>query len=248
MEKAVIKINFTRINALPLIQSQSRFYSAASRHSEQASIKIYSRIFTQLGNKVLVHACILNGKKPEKRMTFIKVYIYANYLIGNKTVSIGDLAKVCCKKKHKVRSDNLKASLSSKKNQGFFTISKSEDGINHVGLTNQGMKDSHYLTEELNALDPQDPTRRKKDMLIIFKEKGLIVKNNPISVKALKKICTEYEYNVRSDNLRSLLSARFAQHYFVINDKIDTVHLSPPGLEVAKKIKGDASNIIPLPV
>ena len=49
----------------------------------------------QVGDGVLIHANLPSGKTPEKRMTFVKLHMQANYLIGNNNVSLSDLTRLC---------------------------------------------------------------------------------------------------------------------------------------------------------
>ncbi len=214
----------------------------------QGAISDYANIFTQEGEKVFIHAQIPSGKPPEKRMAFVKLYMYANQLIGNSNILLSDLTKLCNRegyrssapsgnKTSKVQSYHLKSALESKNTQNLFQLSGDENGKTLVSLTDKGIQQVQGLAATLNSVDPEEPQGRLREVLIIFKEEGYLKDNVPVSIKKLGKSCEKNGYTVKMHHLRSLLSARFAKQLFVFDKDRDSVRLSPVGLEVAQSLQ-----------
>ncbi len=216
--------------------------------SAQGAISDYANIFTQEGDKVFIHSAVPSGKPPEKRMAFVKLYMYANHLIGNRCILLSDLTKICNKegyrsttpqgsKTSKIQSGNFKSSFISKSNKNLFQLSGDEDGKILVSLTDKGIQQVQGLAATLNSIDTGEPKGRLKEVLIIFKEGGYLKNNMPVSIRDLVKACAENGYSVQAGNLRSLLSAHFAKQLFIFDKDRDSVRLSPVGLEVAQSLQ-----------
>ena len=222
----------------------------------QGAISDYANIFTQEGDKVFIHSAVPSGKAPEKRMAFVKLYMYANHLIGNSNILLSNLTKICNRegyrssapsgnKTSKVTSPHLKSALESKNTQNLFQLSGDEDGKTLVSLTDKGIQHIQGLSDTLNSIDPEEPSGRLKDVLIIFKEGGYLKDNMPVSIKKLGKACADSGYSVQLGHLRSLLSARFAKQLFVFDKDRDSVRLSPLGLKVAQSLQKDTEKTVP---
>ena len=214
----------------------------------QGAISDYANIFTQEGDKIFIHSAIPSGKTPEKRMAFVKLYMYANHLIGNRCILLSDLTKLCNREGYRsnapsgnktsnVRPGNFEGSFKSNNNKKLFQLSGDEDGKTLVSLTDKGIQHIQGLADTLNSIDPEEPSGRLKDVLIIFKEGGYLKDNMPVSIRNLGKSCAENGYSVQAGNLRSLLSAHFAKQLFIFDKGRDSVRLSPVGLEVAQSLQ-----------
>lgn len=211
----------------------------------QKSIGNYSNIFTQSGDKILIHAHLPAGKPPEKRMTFVKLYIYANHLIGNTDISLLELTRLCNRegyrsaspkgnKTSKVESGNFKTSFTSKNNKNLFQLTIDEDNKTQVSLTVKGIQQIQNLADTLNSIDPEEPQGRLKEVITILKKEGFLKEGNPISIKKLGKACEKNGYTVELGNLRSLISAQSAKQFFIFDKDRDTVKLSPFGINAAQ--------------
>ncbi len=252
-------------NFLPLSLLCAREAHSSSRDQKrtavvsevaQKSIENYANIFTQSGDRILIHAHLPAGKPPEKRMMFVKLYMYANHLIGNTDISLLELTRVCNRegyrssspkgnKTSKVNSSDFHKSLSSKSNGGLFDCYKDEDGKVHVRLTDRGIRSSQQVAESLNSFIPEEPQGRTKDVLIIFRESGWLKENQPVAVKKLLKACENHGYTPMAGDLRRSLSSGSSQQFFIFDKDRDTVQLSPFGLEAAQSIQEGVKSISP---
>ncbi len=214
----------------------------------QRSIENYSNIFTKEGDKVFIHAHVSPGKPAEKRMTFVKLYMYANHLIGNRSIPLLCLTTLCKKegyksnpqknkKSHHIRSDNFKTLLTSNTAKKLFQLFGDEEGKKQVRLTDEGIKQIQDLACIINSLDPEEPRRRVKDVVTIFKKEEFLNDGNPVSRKKLRMSCESHGYFVRSDNLKVLLSGNLARQLFIFDRDRDRVRLSPAGLITAQSLK-----------
>ena len=222
----------------------------------QNTLASYSNIFTQVGDGVLIHANLPSGKTPEKRMTFVKLHMQANYLIGNNNVSLSDLTRLCNangyrpmkkggQKGKKLNSSDLVKSLLSKSNKGLFTFSKDEDNKAHVSLTDRGIQASQQVASSLNSVSAEEPKGRIKNVLITFIKEGWLKENLPISIKKLLKGCTNHGYNPMSSDLKKCIASDKSKQLFVFDKDRDSVKLSPVGLKVAQSLQKDTEKTVP---
>ena len=210
----------------------------------KGTLSDYASIFTQEGDKVFIHALLPAGRSSEKRMSFVKLYMYANYLIGNKNIALTDLTSICNREGYKsnpkkgkkgchFRSDNFKTSLMSNTNKKLFHLSLDERGKTQISLTDKGIKQMHDLADTLNYGFSKEPTRRVKDVLTIFKQNKLLIKADLISRKRLRGFCENHGYFVRIDNLKTLLSGNIARQLFIFDRDRDVIKLSPLGIKAS---------------
>ena len=146
-------------------------------------------------------------------MMFAKLFMYANYLSGQTDIRLLDLTQVCneegyrCKNGNKVtsvKSGDLYKSLSSKSNQSLFSFYKDEENKAHVSLTDKGIKQIEHLASTLNGCEAEgaNVSGRTKDVIVVFKREGWIIKNSPIRIKTLWKACHQYGYKPHIGDLK----------------------------------------------
>ena len=217
----------------------------------------YANIFTQEGDKVFIHAAIPGTKAPEKRMAFVKLYMYANHLIGNNSISLSDLTKLCNRegyrsvaskgnKTSKVNSGDFHRSLFSKSNARFFDCYKDEENKNYVHLTDKGLEEVRGLANMLNSINmEEEPQGRLRDVLTVFKQEGFSKSNSFIPVKKLLALCSKYGYSPNGGDFRRMISANFAKQLFIFDREKDTVRLSPLGIKVAENIPNSLKSQLP---
>ncbi|WP_316357011.1 hypothetical protein [Candidatus Neptunichlamydia sp. REUL1] len=230
----------------------SKSFTAKAVEEKASSVALrnisdYANIFTQSEGKVIIHATIDEESSAKKRMTFVKLYMYANYLIGNREISLLDLTKVCNKEGYKsilkgsskrtpVQSGNFKSSLKSNQTKNLFQLFDDEYGKLQISLTNKGLHQVQNLADRLNFVDFKEPQGKLKDILTIIKKENLLKDANPVYIKNLAKSCAKNEYIIQTGNLRSLLSRKFAKQLFIFDRERDTVKLSPIGIKTINKI------------
>ncbi|WP_316359459.1 hypothetical protein [Candidatus Neptunichlamydia sp. REUL1] len=231
---------------------EKRFATIAAEDKTRSvalgSISDYANIFTREGDKIFIHANIPSGKPPEKRMTFVKLYMFANHLIGNRCILLSNLTSLCNRegyrsiasngnKTSKVKSGNFKSSFLSNRNKRLFQLTSNEDGKTQVSLTDRGVQKTQSLADRLNSIYLEEPQGRLKDVLTIFKKEGFLREGNPVSIKKLGNACEKSGYTVELGNLRYLLSAHLARQFFVFDRDRDAVKLSPLGIKMVEILK-----------
>ncbi len=132
-------------------------------------------------------------------MTFVKLYMQANHLIGNNGVSLSELTRLCNKngyrpmkeggqKSKKLNGSDLIKSLLSKSNKGLFTFSKDAENKTQVSLTDRGIESSQQMADSLNSFMPEELKGRVKNILITFREEVWLKDNLLISIKNLATV------------------------------------------------------------
>ena len=230
-----------------------RSMSADLEHKTSAvaerAISDYANIFTREGDKVFIHTAIPGGKPPEKRMAFVKLYMYANHLIGKSSISLSDLTKLCNREGYKshqakgnktsnVQTYHFKTALESNSTKNLFRLFKDEeDGKTQVALTDRGVQQTQHLAETLNSIEPEEAQGRLKDVLTIFKKEGFLENGKAIPIKKLGKACENNGYSVQLYHLRDLISGQHAKQLFVFDRDRDTVRLSPVGIKMVEGMR-----------
>ena len=180
-------------------------------------------------------------------MTFVKLYLYANHLIGNTSVPLLDLTNVCNRegykatpvqgrKTNKLQSTHLKTALEGSKVKNLFRLSSDEDGKASVGLTDHGIRQVTSLAQTFNSFVPEEPHGRLREVLMIFKKEGLLQERETVSIKKLGKLCEKNGYKVQNTHLKTLLSAGFARQFFVFDKEREVVRLSPVGIKMIESL------------
>ena len=247
-----LPLSFLSVRAAHSSATGSKRFSAAAVEDKTRSVALgslsdYVNIFTQEGDKVFIHAAIPGTKAPEKRMAFVKLYMFANHLIGNSSISLYDLTKLCNREGYrsvaakgnrtsKVQSGHLKTALESSNNKKLFQLTSDEDGKTQVILTENGIQRTQGIADTLNSIPAEEPQGRLKEVLVIFKKEGFLKDGNPVSIKKLGKACEKNGYEVQLGHLRTLISANFAKQFFVFDRDRDTVKLSPLGIKIAESM------------
>ncbi|MCB1068656.1 MAG: hypothetical protein KDK56_10795 [Simkania sp.] len=217
-------LSFISARAVHISATGSKRFAATAVEDKTAfaasrAITDYANIFTQEGNKVFIHAAVRPGRLSEKRRDFVKLYMYANYLIGHKNIALSELTSICNregyrsnpnkgKRGHRIRSDNFKTSLMSNANKNLFHLSLDERGKTQIALTDKGINQMHDLANTLNYVFTKEPTRRVKDVLTVFKKNKLLIESDLISRKRLRRLCENHGYFVRTDNLKTVVLQR----------------------------------------
>ena len=207
----------------------------------QKAIENYSNIFTQSENGIFIHVHF-PVKFQGKRMNFVKLYMHANYLIGNTSIPLSDLARCCNesgyvgKKGKELKTGDLVKILLSKSNEGLFYFSKGEDNKPHVCLTDRGIQASQQVALCFNSITPESFQGRLKGILTIFIKEGWLKDNLPVSIEKLLKGCVNHGYNEKSSDLRKCVLFTSKQ-FFIFDKRKDAVKLSPLGVEMANSLQ-----------
>ena len=206
---------------------------------ESKTIGSYPNLFTQEGEEMILHPPHLGGTPAEKRLEFIRLYLHGNGLIGKESVSLKELTEMAnekgfrSEKGKKTETGNLyKSLLKSKSNHKQFKAFKDDEGRTHIGLTDLGKQIALNRAEILNGIEPNIPSGRTRDLLILFKEKNWIDKT--LKLKHIGEGCRESGYIVEQGNLQKLLKRSY--QFFILHSKTHRVSLSRIGKSIAKQL------------
>lgn len=214
--------------------------------SESKTLQPYSNIFTQEGRTVSLHLPRLGGSAAEKRLEFVRMYLQANHLIGNKSVPLKNLIATTNEKgfktsnKKKNTTHAFKQSLLRPGINKQFEFFKNEEEEVNIALTDIGKKIALDRAGLLNEIIPEVPVGRAKDLLIIFKDQGWLDKS--VKLKTIVKACSAISLDLTQYRVKELLQREY--NIFILDS--DTVKLSVIGKKIITSLEEDSTTIKPL--